>query len=537
MKKYLNKGNNLNTDNRTKDNTEMINKIDVLIKCITLLYREKTLANSSNVDNSVDNTSDLIKTLLNSINNDYKPLSGGESSLVVDLKNIVNNLMDNKDNSLEKETLLQTLAIVLKDHDTLYNIVEKAIDQDMDIPSLKRSIISLRKVLFTYYKEIEITKIISKASLDINTNKINEPLQDYISKMITQLEGLNVNTKAKDPGVVDEIDIDGNEDNNQLEATISKVQDINQNKGKFITGWKSVNRMVNGGFRKGEQWVVSALQHNYKSGFLQSLFVQFCIHNDPVLTDPTKKPLIAYISFEDDANIIIEFIYRYLYTNEHKTLPDMNNVTTKDITRYVMEKLRSRGFYAKILRVNPSEWTYKNIFNKVNEWEAEGYEVQVLILDYLSKLPTTFCDNSGPQGTGVRDLFNRIRNFCSSKGILCQSAHQISTDALQMYRSGVRGFDFIDEISSKNYYSESKQIPQVVDGEIYLCKSKEGKDWYLYLGKGKHRSPIITPDEDKKCRLKFPKAMPIHEDLNDNESDYDNVQPDPNDKPNDVFDF
>ena len=127
-------------------------------------------------------------------------------------------------------------------------------------------------------------------------------------------------------------------------------------------------------------------------------------------------------------------------------------------------------------------------------------------------------------GTDVRDLFNRVRNFCSSKKITCITPHQISTEALGLVRSGVTGFDFINELSNKNYYSESKQIPQVVDGEIYLSKGKKDKKWALFIGKGKHRTPTITPDEDKQTLLWFPLNAPIPEDIHE-EDTLENKQP------------
>ena len=274
------------------------------------------------------------------------------------------------------------------------------------------------------------------------------------------------------------------------------------------------------GFRKGEMWCISALQHNYKSGFMQSLFIQFCTLNTPVLVDPNKKPLVILFSFEDDVNIIIEFMYRYMYFNEYGKIPDLSEISTKDIGQYIKNKLSINGFHSKIIRANPTEWTYKNLFNKILEYEAEGYEIQAVMIDYLSKLPTTYCDKSGPAGTDVRDLFTRTRDFVISRGTaVLITNHQISTEALSLWRSGIQGFDFIDEITSKNYYSESKQIPQVLDGEIYISKGKYNGQWALFIGKGKHRSPIITPDEDKKCVLLFPKKAPIPENINDEEND------------------
>lgn len=132
------------------------------------------------------------------------------------------------------------------------------------------------------------------------------------------------------------------------------------------------------------------------------------------MTDPKKKPLILLISLEDDASVMLEFMYRYLYYNEYREVPDLTTLKVKDIVTYINSKINCNGYHGKIIRADPSEWTYKNIFNKILEYEAEGYEIHALIIDYLSKLPTTYCDRSGPAGTDVRDLFNRVRNFCTA---------------------------------------------------------------------------------------------------------------------------
>ena len=143
-----------------------------------------------------------------------------------------------------------------------------------------------------------MVSLVNETNYKLMTGRIENSIQETISNMLLQLEALNNDTRSsKDPAVLDELDFS---DKESLEATIIKVQDLSEDKGKFITGWKSMNKMLNGGFRRGEQWVISALQHNYKSGLMQSLFVQFCTLNKPVLIDPNKKPLIVYISFEDD---------------------------------------------------------------------------------------------------------------------------------------------------------------------------------------------------------------------------------------------
>lgn len=384
-----------------------MNKINILIKCITLLQRENELEDAAS-----DSSKDLVKTVIGLFKEtNGKSILGGESSLVDDLKYLIVDIINNPDN-YDKTSLIESLEIILKDKPSLITVVDKTINTELSQPGLKRSIISIRNHLNNYYKEEEIKNIISNASYKLKTNRLDdESINDFTSKLITNLEALSVSTKTKDPGIVDEVDM---HDTEMVSKTMTAVKELNEDNGKMITGWKSVNKMINGGFRKGEQWVISALQHNYKSGFLQSLFVQLATLNVPVMKDENKKPLIILYSFEDDMHIVTEFIYRYIYFNETGELPDLTKVTGQEVGEYLTKKLSITGYHVKILRINPSEWSYKQMFNKTLEYEASGYEIHAVLIDYLSKLPTTGCITSGPSGTDVRDLFNRVRNFFGS---------------------------------------------------------------------------------------------------------------------------
>lgn len=489
----------------------LISKLDILSKCITLLYRESILEDSEN-----DNSKDLVKSILTATGDPKNRIvTGGESIIIEDLRNFIKD-MSNSLSMYDEDSILQSLGIILKDRETIFKVLEKAVKTEMSTSGLKRSISSLRNQLNSYYNNFEIRNTINKANYQLMTDRVDEDMKSFVEKLIVNLEALTSRANVKDQGIVDEIDFS---DGESVTRAMDNVKKLNETGGKLITGWKAVNKMLNGGFRKGEQWVISALQHNYKSGLTQSLFAQLPRLNMPEMRDSSKKPLMVLFSLEDDINIVAEFLYRYLYYNENKTLPDLTTVTGKEIAEYITKKLTVNGYSIKILRINPSEWSYKALFTKVLEYEAAGFEIHGVFIDYLSKLPTIGCINTGPTGTDVRDLFNRTRNFFSSKQILNITPHQISTEALSLFRGGIKGFDFINEISNKNYYSESKQIPQVVDGEIYITKGKHNKQWALYLGKGKHRSPVITPDEDKQCMLMFPKGAPIPEDIHDEESD------------------
>jgi len=246
----------------------------------------------------------------------------------------------------------------------------------------------------------------------MRTGKLDgDTITAYTQKLITALEALSLKARTKDPGIMDELDIG---DENGLGAVLNKVKNQKVEGGKLLSGWKELNEMTQNGFRRGIMCMIAALQHNYKSGFMQSLFMQFAMHNKPALDDPTKKPLILYISFEDDSEVFTEFMYRYLYYNENNELPDLTKVTGAEVASYIRKRLSVNGYHVKMMRVNPSEWTYKSLFNKVLELEANGYEIHAMLIDYLYKLPTTGCVTSGPTGNDVLDLFNRVRNFSSA---------------------------------------------------------------------------------------------------------------------------
>lgn len=381
-------------------------KLEVLLKAVTLLHRETMLENTAN-----DNSRDLVRTVLKLFETGKESqLMGGESTVISDINYLLKDMIDNPDN-YDKISLLQSLEMILKDKESLLKVVDKTIDTELRQADLKRTIISLRNVLNNYYKEESVKKLISKASYQLNTNAIGDKtISEFVNELSTSLEAHSVSTKVKDPGIIDEQDIG---DEASLGNVIDRIKAQATEGGRLTTGWKELNEMTQGGFRRGIMVSVNALQHNYKSGFVQSLLMQLPRYNKPVLDEPGKKPLIVYLSFEDDSTVYVEFMYRYLYYNENLKLPVMEEVDKVTMAKYIKEKVSVNGYHVKMVRVNPSEWTYKHLFNKMLEYEANGYEIHAMIIDYLSKLPTTGCIQ-GPAGTDLRDMFQRVRNFATS---------------------------------------------------------------------------------------------------------------------------
>lgn len=489
----------------------------ILMNALTLLYRE-----NSDGDNKIASSSELIKNIIK-LDKDTsgKQVMGIEAEFISDFTNLVLDYANYPSNYSET-TLLETLEVIYKDRLDQFQAAEKVIKANLSEKEMKGSISSLRKRLESFYKEQTLKEKIRRLNKEINiSNTIsNKPILERVAEFIADLEQLSTVSKEKDAAILDEIDMT---DDGHINDIVSRVSSENENVGVLTTGWREINHMLQGGFRRRETWTINALQHNYKSGFLQSLFVQMNTLNTPTVKEgeeKKKKPMILYISLEDSATVYTEFMYRYLYYNEHRQLPDISKTPTAEIVKYLKEKLTSKGFTPVTLRVDPLRWTYRDLFDKINQFESEGYEIYCCIVDYLAKLPTTGCRNDGPGGTDVRDLFQKCRSFFSAKNICFITAHQLSTEAKQLIRNGVKDTDFVKEIAGKGYTELSKQIDQIVDGELYIHIAKQNGNAYLTVFRGKHRIPTILNDSEKYAMLQFDPKAPLRETINNETIDF-----------------
>lgn len=483
-------------------------KEQILIQCLVLLYRETLLDDDSNKSNAV------ITSIIN-LDNDNKSrvrlTLGKELEFYNNIKDLILDLMNNP-SLYTKNALLEKIQIICQDKPSIYNVILNQLNTTLDKKELVKEIIASRNYLSNYHKEAKIRLLVDRANKDLlKNNFLENGMQEYITNFVAQIQSLTIATELKDPAILDETNMASDQD---LDIIVKKVKDQNNSDKILKTGWKELNDMTQGGFRRREMWMITAMQHNYKSGCLQSLFVQFCIHNKPVLKDPNKKPAIVYISFEDDSSVYTEFIYKYLYYNINKEIPDLSETRPEQIQDYIKSNLSVNGYTPLTLRVNPTAWTYLHLFNKIMSYESQGYEIHACIIDYLSKLPTTGC-LGGPNGADLRDLYQRCRAFFTNKEIALVTAHQLSTEAKKLIKNGLDRLHFAEEVAGKGYTEGSGQLDQIVDGEIAIALAKKDKKHVLTFYRGKHRIPTILSDEKKGFFLTFERNAPLKETLHD----------------------
>ena len=487
-----------------------MNDLLLLVKSITLMYRESLL----NMEE--DSTKDLVRKVIEAIKTPEVSIGITKDLEIINALKATATEMVNHDKThkYQKDILLQQLQVNCGADESTYESLQSGIEPVMTEDENKLTVINIRTAIATHFKHGKIEEVLSKRFSEFKFKRSGiKNINKWINTMIAELEPFQVVGQERDSAIIDEVDISDKESINRVYASIKEE---NEGGGGFITGFQGINGMIGGKFRLGEQWGLYGLQHNYKTGFSLTIFKQICMYNTPILKDPKKKPLLLRISFEDSLVLNFQYLYKNMWENETGKVLSKKDLAEMDIgvmTEYVTNKLSATGFHVKLLFVNPSDWTYKDICNLVLKYEAEGYEVQMVMVDYLTKISKEGC-TQGATGQDVRNLFERIKAFMASKGILFITPHQLSTEAKGLMRDGYN--DFVKRLPGGGYTADSKQIDQVIDGELFFhIERLKGKNEAYFTVQGGKLRRIEQVDEDDKYRVyKFVRKGVILDDLN-----------------------
>jgi len=477
----------------------------LLVKSITLLYRE------SHLPQPHDNSAELVREILSSVKTAEVNLGlDREAELLNALKETAIFMCDSPlDVQHDKNELDQRLRVITADFPEVFEAFERSLSSEMDDAQLKRHCLGVRRTLRNHLNESKIGEFLGKASYKWKFERENiTDTKKFVAEVMSSLEPYQVDTDTKDPAVISSVLMS---DLQQVKGIYEQIADQAEGKGILRTGFQGLNRMLDGGFRPGEEWVMGALQHNYKTGLSLTIFRQLATYNEPVLRNPTKRPLMLRISFEDSLLMNFQGLYSQLWQNEHGEIPNLMGLSIEHLSEYSQRKMSVSGYETHFMHVNPSMWSYRDLCNEVLKFEAEGYEIHVCMVDYLLKLPTTGCDQ-GPHGHDIRNMYERVKNFMSSRGIIFITPHQLSTDAKMMKRTGQT--ELVKQMVGGGFYAGSKQIDQVVDGELFQHIEHVNNEAFLTIQRGKHRKIAQTPIEHQYIVLPFTKGGCILDDIN-----------------------
>ena len=478
----------------------------LVTKCITLLYLE------SKRKSDLERSTSLVREALETI-------KLPEVSLVVDqsrdvLLNLKTTALSMCNDTLDIEytasDILQRIKVNCLDDVSLYSAFEKGILDTYDEDVLNKTIVNTRRFILGTQNHIGVVEAISKAHSDLkfksDTIQDTRAYIDTLREKLTNYINSGSSTAVSIPGK--DVDLANIED---IEVVCEQLVREESGENVYKLGWQGLNRMLQGGLRKGDCIVTSGLQHCYKTSSRLSILKQLVTYNEPKLINPTKRPLIYSISYEDELKKNLHFLYMNMFQHEYGELPDLKKVKPGEVASYIKKKLYINGWEVKFKWINPSNTTVSDIQAMIINLENQGYEIVMCQEDQCALKNTRGC-KQGATGDDIRDMWEQTRNFFKDRGTIYYSPHQMSTQAKDLKRDGV--VDFVKKVANGGYYAKSKQIDQVVDIELYFDIAKSDDVSYLEIQRGKHRIASVIPEKSKYLVLPFTKDGCVLDDIN-----------------------
>lgn len=484
--------------------------INNLVRGLTLVYRE------TNIEDLTDATKEIITELCAKVKLPNSVELDPSRDIARALKSLLERLVgDNlKKGELDSHTLLQEFKLAADGRDDLIETLTTSLEPIPDADREKRIRNKLRSDI---KKELNFTELMVRVRKFASTMRVKtsynylEDAQEFMTYLEEIVKDAGSDGAHRGSQSVNLNDIDKLTEYFEL----SKSDD---NPKLFLKcGWEWMTEMLGepAAFRRGDMVGVYALQHNFKSGFVNNIGRQFVQFNPNfVCMDETKKPLLIMMTTENHLQENLKGLYRQIYENETNQECDLKNVTTREMAEYINKWKEAKGWEVVMVRENPSDFTFRDLTALVERYEAEGYEVVSMIVDYLAMISTKGCYTGigGATGMDIRALFRRTRNYMAAKHILFITPHQLSTRA-KAKREEYDDAVFLENIVDKGMFDSCGTIDQEFDMEIYVHIVKRNGEKYLMIHRGKHRGVDHTPEIHMKKIVPFQKIASIPDDL------------------------
>lgn len=259
---------------------------------------------------------------------------------------------------------------------------------------------------------------------------------------------------------------------------------------KLKTGLQGLNMMLGsrGAFALGECVSFFALNHNFKSGILMTVARGLVKYNTPNLLPNKGKPLILFVTLENEANRNVMWLYKHAYEQTyHKS---SSNLTDEEIVEFVHEFFGNNGFHFIMERRDGGKFGYDEYVSLIESYEAQGYWVVASLLDYANKMKkgnsiTGGASSSKGNHNLVGDLFASMCTYHKTKGILFITAHQLNRGAQDLAASNKSN---VVKSFGPNFVADSLDVSRELDLEIYMhLEYNQYGQRFLTCQRGKHR--------------------------------------------------
>ena len=456
----------------------MDNVILTLIKMISALY--------------FNNISDDVNPLLNEeIHNIVKDIKvdlrgnglGNEDAAIESLRYTVEWMLSITDSTYSRENIMQRLAINLQGSNEYIDACNSFLDINISAEGARKRVSEIMSELRFEKKRSKIKQLISIANAKINFSGEYINTQAFIGELMGSLGDLHSSSGNNEvAGLLGKVDFSNLD---EIEAALNKSKDAAGEEGMLNTGLHGLNEACGGnGITRGAMVNFGALTHHYKSGILLDLALNIPVYNDPWMWDDKKKPLILRISFENTVEQDIAIMYKKLYEIKYGERCLLSKIDMNEAKLALKEHFEQRGYYFELKCYDPNAFTIYDLFDVINKYLDNGFEIHVVICDYLSQI----ADNTvgDRKDIKIQKTYEMARIFCYPKGITFITGHQLSTAAQELSKDNPS--TFVKRVCTGGWYMDCKSLHTKLDLEfvMHIVVHLDGRK-YLSFARGKHR--------------------------------------------------
>ena len=286
--------------------------------------------------------------------------------------------------------------------------------------------------------------------------------------------------------------------------------------GVIKSGLQGLNRALGsrGGIGRGEAVVFPASSHNYKSGILID-WICWCATYNEFVVKPGKKPLLYFVSVENEVHQNVMIIFEKLYSRTERKKIDIKNVSLEYAAEWIHKYFAQYNIEVIIDRYTPHEFSFGLFLKRYNSFLEFGYEMVMFDLDYMSEVkgidPGDTISTQG-QIQLIKENYLKFTNHAKSSGYTLVTGHQLTKAAEELasrYKNGV--------VKRFNYslMADSSDVHRIVDVIIFLqLEINLDGHKFLTMYLKKNRGCMDTQESHKYCAYPFTE-LGILDDIND----------------------
>ncbi|QQO92579.1 DNA helicase [Staphylococcus phage Machias] len=266
-----------------------------------------------------------------------------------------------------------------------------------------------------------------------------------------------------------------------VEVMADSIDKLRNPTNKLKTGYKMLNKMINGGFENGRVYSFFGTPKSFKSGTLLNMLMSVTLANkasDINNLDPNKKPVIYYLTMENSMSESLDRLYEYVTGH---SMSESNQSPQECVNQLIDYTYRQTGISIVVEYKKNNEVSTDYLYEVYENLEDEGYQLMMVVQDYLKRIRAS--DHIEDLRIRLGAISDEFTVFAKEKDIPVVTAAQLNREAYRNVEKAIseKKTDIAKQLD-RSQIAESAMIIENIDYGIIINRenaSDETQDDHL----------------------------------------------------------